>query len=233
MTWGLILLNNILTYTLIIILGGCASKQTITKNECPAGRTKLDNICVSEDIADYVSCVRARGFNLKKKKRDYLSAEVGYIGISATGASEINEILTKNYSSSKDETLSIIAHCGKSLLSNSEAVQEDKVTLKTPLNASLHWVSSPEYKTKFKQKVKERFYPKKVEGRCTSNSTQYRPQFIPYPTGKFYFYSYHGQSSEQFKTKNHKLQTRGFTLISNSHFKCAGKIYHQGTLIKT
>jgi hypothetical protein len=79
-----------------------------TSVTCSQGRTLLDGVCVSEQIADYVSCVRAQGAQLGAEKGQKLSAEVGYGGVRAGGAAELNEALQKKYSGSDETMLAIV-----------------------------------------------------------------------------------------------------------------------------
>jgi hypothetical protein len=79
--------------------------------ECPANRTELDGVCVSESVADYVSCVRAQGAQLNQSDANKLSAEAGYAGTRASMATEVSASLEKKYAASDANTLEIIRAC--------------------------------------------------------------------------------------------------------------------------
>jgi len=105
------LLLTILTIT--VTVWGCSSTPKKTVNPCSDGRTELDGTCVSQEIADYVSCVRAQGTQLGTQKSQSISADVGYIGINASAAKEISEKLEKKYMASDKAMLAIIDQCNK------------------------------------------------------------------------------------------------------------------------
>lgn len=98
---------------LIFLILGCASTTEKKGLSCNDSRTLLDGVCVREIIADYVSCVRAQGATLNSSKRSSLSAEVGYLGIKASGVSELSDGLEKKYSASDNATMEIIQRCDK------------------------------------------------------------------------------------------------------------------------
>ena len=78
---------------------------------CGAGRTILDGVCVNERVADYVSCVRAQGAQLGQDRSQKLSAEAGFAGTRAAGASEVKDTLERKYAVSDANTLEIIRAC--------------------------------------------------------------------------------------------------------------------------
>jgi hypothetical protein len=73
-----------------------------TSITCPAGRTLLDGVCVRENVADYVACVRAQGAQLGGSKQQQLSADVGTVGVRAGGSAEVKESLEKKYAGWND-----------------------------------------------------------------------------------------------------------------------------------
>lgn len=91
--------------------GGASPGLNQTSVTCPAGRTLLDGVCVAEGIADYVACVRAQGAQLGGSKGQKVSADVGTLGMHASGAAEVRESLEKKYSVSDAATLEIIKAC--------------------------------------------------------------------------------------------------------------------------
>jgi hypothetical protein len=79
--------------------------------ECPDSRTELDGVCVSESIADYVSCVRAQGAQLQKNDAQKLSADASYAGAKASVVSDVSASLAKKYAASDAAMLEIINTC--------------------------------------------------------------------------------------------------------------------------
>ena len=93
--------------------GGANAGLNQTSITCSQGRTLLDGVCVSEQVADYVSCVRAQGgAQLGAERGQKLSADVGSMGVRAGGAAELNETLQKKYSASDQTMLAIVQACG-------------------------------------------------------------------------------------------------------------------------
>ena len=88
-------------------------KKETNTNGCEREKTNLDGTCVNQEIADYVSCVRAQGATLGTNNKNTLSAEVGYFGISAGGAKEVSEKLERKYIASDNAMMAIIEQCNK------------------------------------------------------------------------------------------------------------------------
>lgn len=115
----------------------CGAGLNQTSITCSEGRTLLDGVCVSEQVADYVSCVRAQGAQLGAEKGQKISAEVGYLGAKAGGAAELNETLQKKYSASDTAMLAIIQACsGASALAANGTGGADKAPSK---KLAAHW----------------------------------------------------------------------------------------------
>ncbi len=93
---------------------GCGAPLNETSVTCPAGRTFLDGVCVSEPVADYVACVRAQGAQLGADRSEKLSADASYLGAKVGGAAELNETLQKKYAASDQAMLAIIDACSSS-----------------------------------------------------------------------------------------------------------------------
>jgi hypothetical protein len=88
---------------------GPALNQTV--ETCAAGRTLVDGVCVSENVADYVACVRAQGAQLSSDKAQKLALDASTLGLKAGGAGEISESLQKKYSASDATMLAIVQAC--------------------------------------------------------------------------------------------------------------------------
>lgn len=96
-----------------LLSSGCSSKNMKEDDRCAQGTTKVDGVCVSQKIADYVSCVRAQGTHLSTDKNNTLSADVGYFAINASVASDVSEKLEKKYSVSDEAMINIIEQCNR------------------------------------------------------------------------------------------------------------------------
>jgi hypothetical protein len=94
----------------LLLISGCSSPQK--KDEvCGEGRTMLDNVCVSQVIADYASCVRARGVELNEENNSNLGLNASYFGFGVDGAQNYSDRLKKKYSSSESVVLEVINRC--------------------------------------------------------------------------------------------------------------------------
>ncbi len=103
--------KNIIVLLAVVVFTACSGVPTKLANECPSGRTLLDGVCVREDVADYVGCVKAMSVAWGVEKSKLRSTEVGYIGMKAPGGMEVREKLRSNYSSSNNEMGVIIKQC--------------------------------------------------------------------------------------------------------------------------
>jgi hypothetical protein len=79
--------------------------------KCPGGRTPVDGVCADNKIADYVTCVRARGASLDEQRKQDLSANLGYLQATVGGALELSQSLAKKYSGSDQVTMAVIDSC--------------------------------------------------------------------------------------------------------------------------
>lgn len=93
--------------------GGPGSPQTGMSLTCGPNRTPLDGVCVREEVADYVACVRAQGAQVGAGSSQSLSAEAGAFGVKAGAAYEVSDQLQKKYAASDQVMLSIIEACNK------------------------------------------------------------------------------------------------------------------------
>jgi hypothetical protein len=123
----------VLVFFTLLLSVGCTATQKERRLACSAGTTDLDGVCVRQEVADYVSCVRAQGTELDSSKRKALSAEAGYLAIKARGAEEVSSSLKRRYEASDAAMLAIIDNCNSILGSNSF---KDKNTQKENTNVS-------------------------------------------------------------------------------------------------
>ena len=94
------------------------------------------------------------------------------------------------------------------------------------------WISGKEYQAAFDIKLREGFYPPRVEGMQTSEGARFRAAFERLPAGA-YFYSYFGLTEDRFAKRNAELASLGFHLIWTQTFVDAnGRIRYQATWLK-
>ena len=94
------------------------------------------------------------------------------------------------------------------------------------------WISGKEYQAAFDIKLREGFYPARVEGAQTSEGTRFRAAFEKIPAGS-YFYSYFGLVEDRFAKRNAELASVGFHLIWTQTFVDSnGQIRYQATWMK-
>jgi len=116
---------NIKIFTILGILAltsACSNLQKNEQTQCDHSMSLLDNVCVHQEVADYVSCVRAHGSELTNEQSDSLSAEAGYFAITAQGASEVRSSLKRKYAVSEKSMMLIIDQC-KEIVSGVKAPQ--------------------------------------------------------------------------------------------------------------
>lgn len=109
--------------TIMLILFGCSTPpKNQATNLCGNGRTDLDGVCVRQDVADFASCVRSQSAELGQEENKSLSAEVGYLGVNVSGASELRKKLSKKYSASDEVMMQIINRCGSLVGNNGNSI---------------------------------------------------------------------------------------------------------------
>lgn len=74
---------------------GCAAKSPA--DPCPRGSARLDGVCASEQVADYVACVRAQAQRLGAERSSRLSREAGAAGAQANAAAEVRGRLERQH----------------------------------------------------------------------------------------------------------------------------------------
>jgi hypothetical protein len=95
-----------------VVFSACGGALPGVRNDCPAGETTLDGTCVSQQIADYVACVRAMGAMVASNSAKQLSAAAGVAGVTASTQAEVKDKLEKSYAKVSDEnSLEIIHEC--------------------------------------------------------------------------------------------------------------------------
>src|SRR5207247_10969538 len=73
------------------------------------------------------------------------------------------------------------------------------------------WISGKEYQAAFDIKLREGFYPARVEGAQTSEGARFRAAFERLPLGA-HFYSYFGLTEERFAKRDAELASIGLSL---------------------
>ncbi len=90
----------------------CGGGNAAARPECPAGQTSLDGTCVSQQIADYVGCIRAMGATVAADSAKSLSAAAGVAGVTGSTQAEVKDKLEKSYAKVSDENAqTIIRNC--------------------------------------------------------------------------------------------------------------------------
>ena len=150
--------KNILFALSTLIITSCATHQDQITSVCTEGTTKVDGICVRQDIADYVGCVRAQGAQLESKQSHSLSATVGKLAVNASAASDVSTQLKKIYTASDKAMLAIIDACNmlagngkKYIKENSKLPPDDISTVTHPRIKSASVTTAKNFKFEVKQ----------------------------------------------------------------------------------
>jgi hypothetical protein len=192
--------------------------------------------------------VEIKGFDdgiKTSKQRDYKEAvlfakreAIEKAGVQIESGSKIeNFILKEDYIESKAKAILLpgfrIIDVGYSEDGTYQIVLIGKISLKK-INSQEYtsWMSYSLYQQEFNLQVDQKHYPKKVEGRCNSFSPQFRAHFVPYPSDKFTFYSYHNMNNSYFKKRDEDLTHKGYRIVCSQSFECNGKTYYQATWIR-
>jgi TPR repeat protein len=123
-SWRLLLALPLAAATLVI---GCGGGTVLSRPGCPEGQTSLDGTCVSQQIADYVACIRATGATVAAENAQSLSAAAGVAGATATTQAQVQDQLEKKYSSVSDaNVLEIIHNCYSKTGASAVAVAEQQ-----------------------------------------------------------------------------------------------------------
>ena len=100
------------------------------------------------------------------------------------------------------------------------------------------WMNGNEYQENFDRKYQEGYYPVVVEAKSSlTGNTEFRACYVPfpkYPSEAFYFYSYHGITTESFENRHKELKADNFSLAYHQPFETPqGDVIHQATWIKS
>lgn len=108
------ILKLVILVFVFFVLVSCALSGIGDAKEynCEKGRTIVDGVCVKNEVADYISCVRARGGVLEKNQIEELSVGVSYILSANIGYSE-NKHHKSEFPDSENNISTIIRECGK------------------------------------------------------------------------------------------------------------------------
>lgn len=88
----------------------CGGGGSSVRPDCPAGQTSLDGTCVSQQIADYVGCIRATGATVASDNSRSLSAAAGAAGVTASTQADVKEKLERRYATVSDANSQEIIH---------------------------------------------------------------------------------------------------------------------------
>lgn len=113
---------------------------------------------------------------------------------------------------------------------NTTTVAPDPVKVET--RGEAEWLTSAQYQQAFNRKVREGFYPDKVEAKCESGYEQFHVEWKGRPLGADFF-SHHGVTKEFYESINQKYVSNGYSLESLNKFKdCSGRDRYQATWFK-
>jgi hypothetical protein len=97
---------------LLLVLTGCGGGLAGVPGTCAPGQAMLDGTCVSQQIADYVGCVRATGATVASDSAKSLSAAAGVAGLTASTKGEVKDSLEKKYAPLSDQNaLEVVRTC--------------------------------------------------------------------------------------------------------------------------
>lgn len=116
------------------MVSSCSTKDFKQSNEssCSKDRTPVNGLCVSYEIADYISCVRSRGGTIRKDNNRDFSIDVNYVAGVETGY-KTSDSLSEEYPDSDENIKAIIREC-KSIVMTS--VDKTPIPDKEPLSIS-------------------------------------------------------------------------------------------------
>jgi len=94
------------------------------------------------------------------------------------------------------------------------------------------WLTAAQYQQAFNKRVRDGFYPSKIQGRCESGSEQFHAAWKPIPLGTG-FISHHGLPKESYERRNQAYVSKGYTLEALDKFKdCSNIDRYQATWAK-
>jgi hypothetical protein len=98
----------------IVVLGAlvsaCGANSASARPDCSPGQTSLDGTCVSQQIADYVGCIRATGATVASDNSRSLAAAAGAAGVTASTQADVKDRLEKRYATVSDANAQEIIH---------------------------------------------------------------------------------------------------------------------------
>src|SRR5258708_5461235 len=83
-------------------IASCGGGAAAVRPDCPAGQTSLDGTCVSQQVADYVGCIRATGAAVASDNSRSLAAAAGAVGVTASTQADVKDKLEKRYATMSD-----------------------------------------------------------------------------------------------------------------------------------
>jgi Polyglycine hydrolase-like, structural repeat len=97
---------------------------------------------------------------------------------------------------------------------------------------NVEWLTAAQYQLAFNKKVRDGFYPSKVQGRCKDDGEQFYAEWKQIPLGAGFF-SHHAITKEFYERKNHEYVSQGYSLESLNILKdCSGRDRYQATWFK-
>lgn len=96
-----------------------------------------------------------------------------------------------------------------------------------------NWLISSDFQKEFDRQLQIKFYPSIIQGRNFNGISQFRALFIPYPQGKFAFYSCSDREKDNYEQLNKKLLSEGYQRVDFQTFiDASGKTRYQATWIR-
>ena len=81
------------------------------------------------------------------------------------------------------------------------------------------WLTKDEYQQLFDRMVSQRHYPNVVEARVFGDKVLFKAAFLPYPKGKFSFWSAHGVTLDEFARQDRSYRADGYKLLHRQSVK--------------
>jgi len=94
-------------------------------------------------------------------------------------------------------------------------------------------MTSEQYQETYRNKIKEGFYPHKLEVMCKNKTELLHAEWKAFPLGSDGFFHLYGINRELYESKNKEYMAKGFTLEALNSFKdCAGDDFYEANWFK-
>jgi len=96
-----------------LFLTGCSFASKTRSETCADGKTLIDDVCVDQEMANFISCVRSQSLDLGTERTASFNASIKYFDIGAQGGKDAIEKMHKKYSASDANMATIIQKCAE------------------------------------------------------------------------------------------------------------------------